>query len=268
MLSTFFSLVVLVYSASVGLLYIAQRSLMYQPDRSLISPAMSGIPEVSPILITTSDGITLESWYSPPTTSAQILVYFHGNAGNIADRASKALPYINAGFGVMLVGYRGYGGNPGDPTETGLYHDASAALKHLKSLGFNPNTWVLYGESLGSGVAVEMAERYAINNTPVGALILEAPFTSMADAAAKHYPFIPARALVKDRYDSQSKIAKINTKLLILHRNLDRVVPFPLGKKLFDQASMPKHFHEVKGAGHNNLYEFGAFDLIVEFLKH
>ncbi len=267
MLSTILTLVILFYSAGVGILYVAQRSLMYQPDRSHISPALSVIPDASPILITTVDNITLESWYSPPTKNEQILVYFHGNAGNIADRASKVRPYINAGFGVMLVGYRGYGGNPGYPTETGLFHDASAALEHLNSLGFKPKTWVLYGESLGSGVAVEMAERYASANTPVGALILEAPFTSMADAAAKHYPFVPAKALVKDRYDSQAKIAKISTRLLILHGDLDRVVPLSLGKELFDKASAPKYFHEIKGAGHNNLYEFGSAALVIKFIK-
>ena len=112
-----------------------------------------------------------------------------------------------------------------------------------------------------------MAKHYATANTPVNALILEAPFTSMADAAANHYPFVPARALVKDRYDSHAKITKINTRLLIFHGDRDRVVPFSLGKQLFDKASKPKRFYQVTGAGHNNLYDFGSANLVIGFLK-
>ena len=240
---------------------------MYHPTQNLDSPALSGLPEATPVLLSTEDGITLQSWYSMPKKEARIIVYFHGNAGNISDRAFKVRPYMNAGFGIMLVGYRGYGGNSGNPTETGLFYDGLAALAYLERMGFDPKSWLLYGESLGSGVAVEMAQRYATADTPVGALILEAPFTSMPDVAAKHYPYVPARSLVKDRYNSQAKIANIDTKLLIFHGDNDRVVPFSLGKQLFDKAAQPKHFYQVKGAGHNNLYEFGSAKMVINFLN-
>ena len=261
------SLVVVVYLAGLGVLFLVQRSLMYHPTQNLSSPALSGIPEASSVLLSSEDGITLQSWYSVPKKEARILVYFHGNAGNISDRAFKVRPYIDAGLGIMLVGYRGYGDNPGYPTEIGLFYDGSAALAYLEKLGFPPKTWLLYGESLGSAVAVEMAQRYATAATPVGALILEAPFTSMSDVAAKHYPYVPARALVKDRYDSQAKITTVNTRLLIFHGDRDRVVPISLGKQLFDKASEPKRFYQVKGAGHNDLYDFGSAKTVIDFLN-
>ena len=259
--------VAIVYSAMVGLLYLGQRSLMYQPTQDLGTPASHGIPEASPVFLNTSGGLELQSWYVPSVSDGAVILYFHGNAGHIGDRGSKVRPYVEAGYGVMLVGYRGYGGNPGSPTEEGLYEDAEAALSSLKELGIDPKDWVLYGESLGSGVAVEMALRYAGAGTPVRAVVLEAPFTSMVDAAANHYPFVPARTLVKDSYDSLRKISKISTNLLIFHGSLDRTVPFLHGQNLFEAALEPKRFHRFEGAHHNDLYDFGAARVVIDYLR-
>ncbi|MEK9751932.1 MAG: alpha/beta hydrolase [Rhodospirillaceae bacterium] len=266
MLTSFLTATAGVYAALIGVMYFSQRHLMYHPGADLESPAVSGVAEMSPLALETADALTLQSWYAPPRDGRPVLVYFHGNAGHIGDRGFKARPFLDAGMGVMLVGYRGFGGNPGNPTETGLYNDAEAALSHLVALGVGPENWVLYGESLGTGLAVEMAERRAKAGTPVGAVVLEAPFTSMGDAAQSRYPFLLARWLVKDRYHSISKIASISAPLLIFHGNLDGVVPFSLGRRLFEAAQEPKRFETIDGAHHSNLFDFGVSDLVLEFI--
>ncbi|MBT4937728.1 MAG: alpha/beta hydrolase, partial [Rhodospirillaceae bacterium] len=140
-------------------------------------------------------------------------------------------------------------------------------LQHLTDQDIPPARWVLYGESLGTGVAVEMARRFAIQGTPVNAVVLEAPFTSMADAAADHYPYVPALALVRDKFNSLAKIATIKTSLLVFHGDQDRVVAFAQGKTLFEAARDPKSFRRLDGAHHNDLYDFGAAKVVLEFLR-
>jgi uncharacterized protein len=267
MIGSILTAVVVAYSALIGVLFLAQRSLMYQPSQDLGLPLSAGLPEMMPLAIKTSDGLELSSWYAPPKNNNQVIIYFQGNAGHIGDRGFKVRSYIDAGYGVLLVGYRGYGGNPGAPSEDGLYFDALANLQHLFAQEIPPARWVLYGESLGTGVAVEMAHRFAKDGTPVNAVILEAPFTSMADAAADHYPYVPARALVRDKFDSLSKIDAINTALLVFHGDRDRVVAFTQGKTLFEAARAPKTFHHFDGAHHNDLYDFGAAEVVLGFLR-
>jgi uncharacterized protein len=267
MIGSILTAVVVAYSALIGVLFLAQRSLMYQPSQDLGTPLSVGLSEMTQLTINTSDGLQLTSWYTPAKNNGRVLIYFHGNAGHIGDRAFKVRPYIDAGYGAMLVGYRGYGGNPGAPTEDGLYLDAIATLQHLTDQDIPPARWVLYGESLGTGVAVEMARRFAIQGTPVNAVVLEAPFTSMADAAADHYPYVPARALVRDKFNSLAKIATIKTSLLVFHGDQDRVVAFAQGKTLFEAARDPKSFRRLDGAHHNDLYDFGAAKVVLEFLR-
>ncbi len=267
MLTSVLTAVVVAYGALVGVMYFAQRSLMYYPADHMASPAESGVPELSAVSVASADGPALTSWYSKPVGDAGILIYFQGNAGNISDRGSKVRPYIDAGLGILLAGYRGYGGNSGEPTESGLYADAESVLGFLRDQGIGPDRWVLYGESLGTGVAVEMAVRLAGNGTPARAVVLEAPFTSMGDAAAGHYPYLPARVLVRDRYDSISKIKNIGTKLLVFHGDKDRVVPMALGQELFEAANEPKIFHHFANAGHGDLYDYGAAIEVLNFLR-
>jgi fermentation-respiration switch protein FrsA (DUF1100 family) len=253
------------YTVFVGALFLLQRQMMYHPDQQLPSVVESGVPDMKAVTTTTEDGLDLVSWYQAAEPGQPTLVLFHGNAGNIGDRAFKARPFLRAGYGVLLSGYRGYGGNPGSPSEDGLYADARSVLNFLGTSGVPPEKWVLYGESLGSGVAVEMAREWA-GKMPVRAVVLEAPFTSMGDAAAAHYPFIPARWLVRDRYNSVDKISGIKAPLLIIHGDKDGTVPTKLGRRLFEAASGPKQAHWIAGAGHNNLYEFGVETLVREFI--
>ena len=153
---------VFVYAVVVLGLYVFQRSLLYHPGHMNLTPAEAGVPGMRPIHLVAADGVGTVSWYQEAEGQNPTIVYFQGNAGAIADRVSKIQPYLDRGLGVLLVGYRGYGGNEGQPTENGLYADGAAALAFLEREGHSPASWILYGESLGSGVAVELARRHAV----------------------------------------------------------------------------------------------------------
>jgi fermentation-respiration switch protein FrsA (DUF1100 family) len=194
------------------------------------------------------------SWFAPPMEkNGKIIVLFQGNGGNISHRDAKAAKFTGEGYGVLLCGYRGYGQNPGKPTEEGIYRDARAALKWLEKQGYNIGQMVFYGESLGSGVAVQMAVEFQPKH-----VILEAPFSSAADVAKKHYFYLPVDLMMKDRYDSHAKIKNMKASLLIIHGVYDGVIPISQGRKLFEAANHPKEFIAIENAGHNNLYEMQA----------
>jgi len=251
-----------VYLAANGALYLYQRRLIFVPIGEPSTPAAAGVPEMSRVRYPTADGLTLDAWYKPPERTLPTLVYFHGNAGHLGERAFKARFFIDRGYGFMLTSYRGYSGNPGRPTEAGCYRDVRAALAFLASAGVSAARIVIYGESLGTGVAVEMAREA----TP-SALVLEAPFTSLADVAAARFWWTPARWLIRDKFDSLAKIPTIGCPLLIVHGKRDSTVPEKFGQRLFDAAPEPKEFRALPEAGHADLFEFGAADLVDEFLR-
>jgi hypothetical protein len=159
-----------------------------------------------------------------------------------------------------MAEYRGYGGNPGTPTERGLVADGAAALDFLDGEGIAANRLVIYGESLGSGVAVLLAAQ-----REVAGLILEAPFTSVADVAQHHYSFMPASALVRDRFDSLARIGQVRAPILVLHGERDRVVPLRFGRALFDAAPEPKELWLAREAGHEDLARYGALERSATF---
>ena len=251
------------YGLVLAATYFFQRSLMYFPDSSVPRLAVAGVDDMEEVTLSTGDGLRLLSWYKPPARpSGATVVYFHGNAGNIESRGFKARPLLDAGYGLLLVGYRGYGGNGGRPSEEGFYADGRAALDYLSARGVPTERIVIYGESLGTGVAVQMAfERR------VAALVLEAPFTSAADVGAAAYPFLPVRLLLKDRFASIDKIARIEAPLLIVHGEADRVVPVRLGRALLAAAEEPKEGIFVPAAGHENLFDLGAAEVVLDFLS-
>jgi len=263
----FFATVAVFYVVLVAAMYLFQRNFLYHPDNFTPSPAQSGVADMDEINIQTEDGLTLFAWVQPPSDSAKPWVaLFHGNAGTLGSRGYKAKMFLDAGYGVMLVEYRGFGGNMGQPFEAGLMADARAALAYLAEQGGLGQNLVLYGESLGTGVAVAMAEEAAGLGQPVASVILEAPFTSIPDVGSIHYPFLPVQLLMKDRYDSVSRIKDIHTPLFIVHGDKDWTVPQKLGRQLYEQALEPKTALWIDGAGHNELFVPDVFKAMTEFL--
>jgi uncharacterized protein len=250
------------YLAIVALLYLSQRQLLYLPDHSRPHPgALAGIG-VREVTLPTADGLTLLAWYLPSQGKRPVVVYFHGNGGHIGYRADRVERFAREGYGVLMSGYRGYGGNPGVPSEAGLFEDATAALRFVAAQSVPEYRIVLYGESLGTGVAVWAATRHA-----VGAVVLESPYTSIADVAQFHYPFIPAAWLVSDRYDSLSRIGQVRAPILTLHGARDGVIPLSLGERLFAAAPEPKEQWIAPEAGHNDLSRSGALDIAIDFIE-
>lgn len=240
---------VTIYLLVVAGMFLLQRHMLYYPNRNRPNPAMAGLPNLEEITLTTSDGLALLSWYIPAKNNRPTIVYFHGNSGHIGYRANVVAPYVAAGYGILLLEYRGYGGNPGKPTEQGLYTDAQAALDFLQDKHLQNQCIIVYGESLGSALAVEVA-----TDIPVGGLILQSAFSSVADVAKQHYPFLPVDLLLKDRFDTIGKISQLDVPILFLHGTKDRIVPMKFGKKLYDQANAPKKFIFFRGASHNDLH--------------
>lgn len=255
-----------VYLLVVALLFVFQRRVIYHPSSNRAEPGQVGATDMRVVGLNTSDGLALVAWWRKPSRDgAPVLVFFHGNAGNIGGRAWKVRPYLDAGWGVLLTSWRGYSGNPGNPTEQGLYDDARAALAFLAENGVAAENTVLYGESLGSGVAVQMAFETGHN---FRALVLEAPYSSITDIAARRFPFAPARWLVRDRFDSKAKIARVHTPVLVVHGERDQVIPVEFGRALFDAAIEPKAAKFLPDAGHNDLYEHGAARIILDFVDN
>lgn len=258
---------VVFYGVLVAVLYLIQRSMMYFPWSDVATPAESGVPEMRAVRIATSDGLTLASWYHPAAAGNPTVVFFQGNAGNIGYRGFKGRVLLDAGFGLVLVGYRGFGGNPGRPNEAGLYADGRAVLSFLARSGVPSGRLVLYGESLGTGIATQLALEAAKDAAPIGAVVLEAPFSSMAAVAQIHYPYLPAYWMVKDRFATIDKISAIGAPLMVVHGETDRVIPIRMGREIFAAAKEPKESLWVPNAEHNDLYEHGAGPAIVAFIR-
>lgn len=252
------------YIAIATVMFFAQRRLMYLPDRTRPSLERAGVTEMREVTLSTEDGLELLAWFHPPVRDdSPVLLYLHGNGGHIGYRGYKMRPYLDAGYGVLLVSWRGYGGNQGHPTEQGLYQDARAGLLFLSAANIPMSRVVVYGESLGSGPAVQMATEF-----PVGGVVLEAPFTSIADIAQRRYWYLPARYLIHDRFEILAKIGTIDAPLLILHGELDTVIPIQFGRALLDAAEMPKRGVFFPQGSHNDLYDHGAAEVTRDFIAN
>jgi uncharacterized protein len=251
------------YGVLVALIAIGQRGLIYFPTDFSRDPAQAGVPEMVAVPVRAADGLVVTGWYAPPRRSGYAtVVLFHGNTGNLSDRAAKARGFLDAGFGVFLVGYRGYGGNPGHPSEQGFYADARAVLTWLICRGEDSGRIALYGESLGTGVAMQMATEFH-----PGAVMLEAPFTSLVDLAPLIVvPPLPGLLMV-DRYDNLGKIAALRAPLLVMHGDQDTTVPVNMGRVLLAAATGDKEGLFVPAAGHNDLWSHGAGTAAMAFLR-
>lgn len=243
------------------------KGFIYFPEKHLIAtPADIDLP-YEDLYLTTQDGLKINAWFVPFAKSQRTLLWFHGNAGNIGNRVDLLnLLHRKLKSNVFIIDYRGYGLSEGEISEAGTKADARAAYDYLLSRhDVNPRKIVLFGRSLGAAIAIDLA-----TDLEHGALILEAPFTSIREMAKKNFPFLPTSMLLKTRYDSLSKIDSVKLPLLILHGDQDQVVPFSQGQALFEAANQPKTFYTIPGAGHNDSYVVGGrgyFVALRDFLE-
>lgn len=242
--------VIAAYAAILLTLYVSQRRMMYVPDRSRVTPALAGLARAQAQEISTHDGETLVAWFVEPQPGKPVILYFHGNAGQIAGRAARFARLTEDGSGLLAVSYRGYGGSGGAPSEIALVADALTAYDHLRAKGIDPARIILFGESLGTGVAIALAAERQI-----GALVLEAPFSSTVDVAADVYWMFPVRWLMHDQFRSDLRVTKVSAPLLVVHAAGDRVVPIRFGERLFALAREPKTFLRITSASHQPLDE-------------
>jgi uncharacterized protein len=229
--------------------FLGQRKLMYFPDRHRTLPADVGLADVEERTIETPDGARVVAWYGRARPGQPTLLYFHGNGGSLSIRAPRIARFMEEGWGVYMMTYRGYGGSTGSPSEAANMADARLAHQALVKEGVAPRSIIAYGESLGSGIAVRMA-----SELPVGGIILDAPYTSIVDVAAKAYPFLPVRLFLFDRYETTRYIGGIKAPLLILHGARDRVVPVAMGRELAQLAPEPKQLVIFPNGNHSDLY--------------
>jgi fermentation-respiration switch protein FrsA (DUF1100 family) len=235
------------YGGLVALLYVTQRAIQYFPERFRTAPAAAGLPEAEEVVLDTADGEHVIAWHVPPRGDKPVILYFHGNGASLRWRVDRFRALTGDGTGLVALSYRGYGGSSGRPTEAGLISDASAAYAFARAR-YSPSRIALWGESLGTGVAVALAAEH-----PVGHVILESPFTSAADVGATRYWFVPVRLLMKDQFRSDERIGKLTAPVLVLHGEADSIVPIALGERLYALINAPKRFVRFPGAGHNDL---------------
>jgi fermentation-respiration switch protein FrsA (DUF1100 family) len=238
------------YVALVLILYFFQSQLLYLPNVPsrvvAVTPEDAGLA-YEPVTITTEDSVTLDGWFVPVNQPRGLLLFFHGNAGNISHRLDSLKIFNELGLATLIFDYRGYGRSGGEPSEEGTYRDAEGAWRFVtEGRQIPPHEVVLFGRSLGAAIATHLATRV----TP-GALIIESAFTSVPDLAAELYPFLPARWLTRFRYNTQADLVSTSCPLLIVHSRDDEIIPFAHGQRLFAVANEPKQLLELRG-GHND----------------
>lgn len=261
MLWSAFQIIVLVYLGLAALIFFKQSALVFLPemDRAFrASPADIGLPFTA-LKLATGDGEILDGWFVPAGTEPKrgLVIFFHGNAGNIGHRLDYLRMFHDLGLGTLMLDYRGYGLSSGSPSEAGTYSDAATAWRHAtQSLGFPSDRIALFGESLGGGVAAQLAAE----DRPA-ALVLASTFTSVPDMGADLYPLLPIRLLARIRYDTLARLSGITCPVLVIHSRNDDIVPFTHGQRLFAAAHPPKQFLELQG-GHNDGFVFGRDDWV------
>ena len=241
-----------IYVLALVAAFLGQRRLMYFPDRQRTAPAAVGLAGVVEQRIAAPDGHHVLAWYGAARPGQPTILYFHGNGGSLAARAPRIARFLNEGWGVMMMTYRGYGGSTGSPTEVDNVADALRTYDTLVARGVPVGSIVLYGESLGSGVAVQVAAA-----KPAVGLILDAPFTSTIDVAKATWWFFPVGWLLADRYESARHVAGVRIPLLVLHGELDQVIPVAMGRELVRLAPGPKRLVLYPNGNHSNLYVDG-----------
>ena len=252
---------ILIYFFILISTYIFQRNLLYHPSENNYSGDKLDVSIIK-VKIKTQDDIELLSWYhNKDIDKYKTILFLHGNAGSLENRIHKINHFKDMNVNFLLVAWRGFSGNKGKPTEKGLYEDARSAVTWLKSKGVKEKNIIIYGESLGTGVATEIAQ-----NKNFAGIILESPFTSMIDAGKDKYPYLPVRLLLKDKYESDKKIKNINRPMLILHGKVDNIVPFHMGKRMYVLANEPKYSYFSEYDDHMMEYNEKLLKVIKKFI--
>ena len=242
--------------------YVFQRNLLYHPTENNYFGDKLTV-SVSKVKIKTQDNIELLSWYhNKDIDKYKTILFLHGNAGSLENRIHKINHFKDMNVNFLLVSWRGFSKNKGKPTEKGLYEDARSAVEWLKSKNVGENNIIIYGESLGSGIATEIAQ-----NKNFAGIILESPFTSMIDAGKDKYPYLPVKLLLKDKYESNKKIKNINSPILIMHGKVDKIVPFHMGKKMYELANEPKYYYFSEYDDHMMEYNEKLLKTLRDFIE-
>ncbi len=251
----------LIYLIILTITYLFQRNLLYHPAENNYSGDKISV-SIEKVNIKTQDGIDLLSWYHNKDSNLyKTILFLHGNAGSLENRIHKINHFKEIKINFLLLSWRGFSGNKGTPSEAGLYEDARTAIRWLKSKGIKENDIIIYGESLGTGVATEIGQ-----GKKFAGIILESPFTSMIDAGKEKYPFLPIRFLLKDKYESNKKIKNIKSPILVMHGKVDKIVPFYMGKKIYDLANDPKYSYFTEYDNHMMEYDKNLLKALKEFI--
>ncbi len=251
-----------IYFLILVFLYFYQRNLLYHPNENNYSEDKISV-DIENVRIKTSDNIELLGWYHEKNLKDfKTLIFFHGNAGSLENRIHKLNHFRDMNINFLIIAWRGFSGNNGNPSEQGLYEDGKSAIDWLIKKGVSEKNLILYGESLGTGVATHLAQ-----NKNFAGVILETPFTSMIDAAKKFYPYIPVKLLLKDKFENYKKIKNINLPILIMHGEVDQLVPFSMGKKIYEIANEPKYSYFTKYDNHMMEYDENLVLALKSFIK-
>jgi len=260
-LTNILSIFVLGYFVFLVFIYVFQRNLLYHPTINNYHGHKLTVA-VEKLKIKTEDNIELLVWYhNKKFSDNKTVLFLHGNAGSLENRIEKINHIVDMKVNFLIVAWRGFNGNEGKPTEEGLYEDARSAIRWLGSKGVSEKNIIIYGESLGTGVAVEVAQ-----NKNFAGIILESPFTSMVDAGKNIYPFLPVKLLLKDKYESNKKIKNIKSPILVMHGEVDNIVPFRMGKKMYELANEPKYFYFSKYDDHMMNYDQKLLNALKNFI--
>lgn len=244
------AMVLAVVVLMIGLFWMFQRKLIYLPDPAAPPAAAAVLPGARDVTLRTSDGIELGAWYVSPRGSDRgiVVLVANGNAGNRADRAPLAAALSAQGLAVLLFDYRGYGGNPGSPSERGLARDVRAAQRYLvQQAGVPPQRQLYFGESLGAAVVTELATEH-----PPAGLLLRSPFVDLASVGRVHYPLLPVRTLLTDRYPLATRLAQLHVPTIVVYGSADEVVPAAHSRAVADAAPGLVRAVRVEGARHND----------------
>tara|TARA_B100001057_G_scaffold493400_1_gene587747 strand:- start:1460 stop:2278 length:819 start_codon:yes stop_codon:yes gene_type:complete len=258
----FLQIIFIVYFLILIYLYFFQRNLLYHPNENNYSNDQLFV-KVDKVSITTKDEINLLGWFHQKDIKKfKTLLFFHGNAGSLENRIHKLNHFQDMDINFLIISWRGFSGNNGKPSEKGLYEDGESALKWLYNKGIKEKDIIIYGESLGTGVATHLSQ-----NKNFAGIILETPFTSMSDAAKTFYPYIPINLLLKDKFENKKKIQNINSPILIMHGEVDQIVPFAMGKKMYEIANEPKYSYFTKYDDHMMEYNENLINALNSFFR-